>query len=322
MRTLIYITIVLLTVMLTMVLVENFLDCTVCSNTPSLHLPPANINIDSKYKMARIFADFDFSSKFLAELPPDTPELVASSVKRIKSALRRQLNLTPDIDFIILSSVPPEAITKLIWDPRAGGDPKPLRMFYNADVRKRIINRPQRPLEVVTGRLQSLISLTAFKMDVFWELSPTGSVTVEDGPYAKEPNASYMADLRLQSKWPNYVIETGWEEMLGRLWLHKEWWFGQSDGEVRVVLIVAVSRTARRVVIENWAQRGGSPIKEQEVSVSRREEGAVVVAGDALRIKFADLFLRPASGDTEGDFVFQREELEKLAGVVWRYMSC
>jgi hypothetical protein len=271
--------------------------------------------------MGRIYADFDFSSKFLAELPPNTPELVASDVITIKSALRRQLNQTPDIDFIIVSSVPPEVIDELIRDSRAGGDPKSLRMFYNAVVRKLILHRPQLPLEVVTGRLERLIYRTADKMDLFWELEATGSVTVKDGPYAKEPTRSYMTTQNLRDKWPNYIIETGFEEVLGRLRLHKEWWFGQSDGQVRVVLIIAVSRTARKVVFENWAQRGGSPIKEQEVSVSLDEEGSVVVAGDALRIKFADLYLRPASGDTEGDFVFQREELGKLAMKAWRFSS-
>ncbi|KAF7113936.1 hypothetical protein CNMCM5793_006119 [Aspergillus hiratsukae] len=267
--------------------------------------------------MGRIFADFDFSSKFLSELPPDTPELVTPNVKTIKSALRRQLTQTPDIDFIILSSVPPKAIEELIRNPRAGGDPKPLRMFYNADVRKLILHRPQLPLEVVTRGLESLIFLTESRMGLDWELVPTGSATVEDGPYAKEPTASYMTRQHPRRKWLHYVIETGFEEVLGRLRLQKEWWFGQSDGQVRMVLIIGVSRTGRKIVFENWAQRGGSPIKEQEVSVSRDEDGAVVVAGDALRIKFAGLFLRPASGDTEGDFVFQLEQLEKLAESVW-----
>ncbi|KAF7158081.1 hypothetical protein CNMCM5623_002593 [Aspergillus felis] len=241
-------------------------------------------------------ATFDFSSKFLSELPPNTPELIAPDVKSIKAALRRQLGQTPDIDFIILSSVPPHAISRLIIDPRAGGDPKPLRMFYNADVRKLIINRPKFPLEITTGYFTTFIMC--------------------------KPNASYMVEetLRLRHKWPNYVIETGFEDMLGRLRLHKEWWFGQSGGQVRGVLIVGVSRTTRRVVIENWTQRGGSPIKEQEVSISGDEEGVAVVAGDTLRIKFENLFLRPASDDTEGDLVFPREWLEKLAARVWRYL--
>ncbi|KAF7174999.1 hypothetical protein CNMCM7691_005467 [Aspergillus felis] len=250
-------------------------------------------------------ATFDFSSKFLSELPPNTPELIAPDVKSIKAALRRQLGQTPDIDFIILSSVPPHAISRLIIDPRAGGDPKPLRMFYNADVRKLIINRPKFPLEITTGYFTTFIMCSMFKKGLGDELVPTGSATVEDGPYAKEPNASYM---------------TGFEDMLGRLRLHKEWWFGQSGGQVRGVLIVGVSRTTRRVVIENWTQRGGSPIKEQEVSISGDEEGVAVVAGDTLRIKFENLFLRPASDDTEGDLVFPREWLEKLAARVWRYL--
>ncbi|GIC88661.1 uncharacterized protein Aud_005058 [Aspergillus udagawae] len=134
------------------------------------------------------------------------------------------------------------------------------------------------------------------------ELIPTGSATVEDGPYAKEPNASYVAGqtLRLRRKWPNYVTKTAFEDMLGRLRLHKEWWFGHG-------------RTGAM-------GRVGSLIKEQDVRISGDEEGVVVIAEDALRIKFEELFLRPASGDTEGDLVFQREGLEDLAVAVWSYL--
>jgi hypothetical protein len=46
----------------------------------------------------------------------------------------------------------------------------------------------------------------------------------------------------------------------------------------------------------------------------------VVIAEDALRIKFEELFLRPASGDTVGDLVFQREGLEDLVVTVWSYL--
>jgi hypothetical protein len=49
---------------------------------------------------------FDFSSKFFSELRPDTPGLVAPDIKTIKSAVRRQLDQTPNIDFIILFPCP------------------------------------------------------------------------------------------------------------------------------------------------------------------------------------------------------------------------
>jgi hypothetical protein len=68
------------------------------------------------------------------------------------------------------------------------------------------------------------------KLGLRRELTPTGSVTVEDGPYAKEPNALYVARqtlrLQLRRRWLNYVTETGFEMTLGRWPLHKERWFG------------------------------------------------------------------------------------------------
>ncbi|KAF4239695.1 hypothetical protein CNMCM6457_008615 [Aspergillus fumigatiaffinis] len=126
------------------------------------------------------------------------------------------------------------------------------------------------PLEITTSYFADFIGYTRPKRSLCRELIPTGSVTVQDGPYVKEPNASYVARqtlrLRLRRKWLNYITETGFEMTLGRWPVHKERWFG-------------VSRTDRG--------GGSSPIKEQEVRISADEEAVIVVAGDALRIFFA-----------------------------------
>ncbi|GFF51655.1 polyamine oxidase [Aspergillus lentulus] len=181
---------------------------------------------------------------------------------------------------VILSSEPPDAIAKLIIDPTCRRQPKASTHVLQRRRTQTIINRPKPPLEIATSYFADFTGRRRLRLGLRRELVPTGSATVEDEPYAKEPNVS-----------PDFV---------GRLRLHKEWWFGQSDRQVREVFIVGVSRTARRVVIKNWAQRDGSP-QGSRVSIHGCEEGVVVVAWDTLRVNFEDPFLRPASGDT-GDW--------------------
>ncbi|KAF4178745.1 hypothetical protein CNMCM8927_007217 [Aspergillus lentulus] len=159
-------------------------------------------------------------------------------------------------------------MAKLIIDPTCRRRPKAPAHVLQRRRTQTIIDRPKLPLEIATSYVADFTGRRRLRLGLRRELVPTGSATVEDEPYAKVPNASYVARqaLRARRRWLNYVIETGF-----------------------------------RVVIETWAQRGGSPIKEHEVNSSGDGEGVVVVAWDTLKVNFEDPFLRPASGDT-GDW--------------------
>jgi hypothetical protein len=62
-------------------------------------------------------------------------------------------------------------------------------------------------------------------------------------PFARWPSSTSL-------KWPTVVIETGVSESLPRLRQDARWWFGASDGEVRMVIIISVKKTA--VHFEKW----------------------------------------------------------------------
>lgn len=112
---------------------------------------------------------------------------------------------------VILSSEPPDAIAKLIIDPTCRRRPRAPTHVLQRRRTQTIINRPKLPLEIATSYLADFIGRTRLKLGLRRELVPTGSATVEDEPYAKEPNASYVAGqaLRVRRRWLNYVIETG-----------------------------------------------------------------------------------------------------------------
>ncbi|KXG53730.1 uncharacterized protein PGRI_007800 [Penicillium griseofulvum] len=70
----------------------------------------------------------------------------------------------------------------------------------------------------------------------------------KEGDQVFSPFARWPSSTSLQ--WPTVVVETGVSESLSRLLQDARWWFGASDGEVRIVIIISIKKTA--VHFEQW----------------------------------------------------------------------
>lgn len=62
--------------------------------------------------------------------------------------------------------------------------------------------------------------------------------------------------------WPTLVMETGVPGSLGRLREDGRWWFGSSEGAVRIVIVFVVDRGREMVGLEMWRVRepGGGAV--------------------------------------------------------------
>jgi len=52
--------------------------------------------------------------------------------------------------------------------------------------------------------------------------------------------------------WPTLVIESGVSESLPKLHDDVKWWFENSRGEVRIVIVMAIRRASRTIIFEQW----------------------------------------------------------------------
>ncbi|KOS40132.1 hypothetical protein ACN38_g9013 [Penicillium nordicum] len=62
------------------------------------------------------------------------------------------------------------------------------------------------------------------------------------------PSSRWPSSTNLQ--WPTMVVETGVAESLPRLRQNARWWFGASNREVRIVVIISIKKTATH--FEQW----------------------------------------------------------------------
>lgn len=88
------------------------------------------------------------------------------------------------------------------------------------------------------------------------------------------PSARWPSSTSLQ--WPTVVVETGVSESLPRLLQDARWWFGASGGEVRMVIIISIKKTA--VHFEQWQlapPNAPRPLTRAYIDSLRRSPGNV-----------------------------------------------
>ncbi|OJJ41701.1 hypothetical protein ASPWEDRAFT_179408 [Aspergillus wentii DTO 134E9] len=134
--------------------------------------------------------------------------------------------------------------------------------------------------------------------------------------------------------WPTLVIETGVSESLRRLREDACWWFHNSLGDVRIVLIVCINRRTRKILVEKWQLApagtpnpmtrnmriqlsnpnqqpplGQQPVASQQPYAAQEIEiNSATVQGAPLILNFEAVLDRPRQGN-ESDLVFNTSDL-------------
>ncbi|KAG0134864.1 hypothetical protein HOY82DRAFT_635142 [Tuber indicum] len=175
----------------------------------------------------------------------------------------------------------------------------------------------------------SIIRRKSLEMGLQFEFVGTGSRTITSPAGRKEGDSTYAPFEFRHSKesWPTLVVESGVSQSLARLVVDSHWWLENSGGDVKIVILISVSRAARRIHFEKWEMvttpdtrdtidnptpSRAIPTKTHEVDIADN-----VVTGAPLRLEFEKIMLRrPEAG--EGDMVFDKELLTSFAGTIWR----
>lgn len=91
--------------------------------------------------------------------------------------------------------------------------------------------------------------------EILFGVATTHQPTV--GNKGKQPDQCFWPPSRQPGPgqrhgWPTLVIETGVTESLQRLRDDAYWWFNNSLGDVRIVLLFCISRRQRKIIVEKW----------------------------------------------------------------------
>ena len=129
--------------------------------------------------------------------------------------------------------------------------------------------------------------------------------------------------------WPTIVLESGWSESLTKLRQDAHIWLEDSGGDVKIVLLFSIGRTARTMIIEKWeippvpangpatrsaTRRVVTPTQIQAITI---DSNSNTVNGAPLALEFQKIFLRQAVPPLEHDFTFTAQDLSTFATVFW-----
>ncbi|GES58586.1 hypothetical protein ATEIFO6365_0004073700 [Aspergillus terreus] len=124
---------------------------------------------------------------------------------------------------------------------------------YFPDIETLIIKVPARQHERAHRLLDQLVASKLTSMNVgFLEFMPDGSATYTGPTQSQKEGDSVRTNtqLRPQGGWPHFVIEAGVSESMPRLRADAAWWFSNSSGDVKLVLLIKVDTQRRVITIE------------------------------------------------------------------------
>ena len=114
--------------------------------------------------------------------------------------------------------------------------------------------------DITTSELRSYIEdqrrqMGMPRLDILWGSTVTtpGTATTHGKeadeciyPRGREPLGSQFRG------WPTLVVETGVSESLAKLRRDATWWFQNSSGDTRIVLLISIKRSTKQITIEKW----------------------------------------------------------------------
>ena len=128
--------------------------------------------------------------------------------------------------------------------------------------------------------------------------------------------------------WCNNIQDSS-TESLTKLRQDAHRWLENSRGDVKIVLLFSIGRTARTMIIEKWENRPvpanrpatrsittaaapQTPTQIQAITIDSN-----TVNGAPLTLEFRKIFLRQAIPPLEHDFTFTAQDLSEFATDFW-----
>jgi hypothetical protein len=207
-----------------------------------------------------------------------------------------------------------------------------VRLTHYVDWDILILKVPTAKHERSHRKFSQKLTVRAAMMGLEDEFDDIGATTYKASGVSKEGDSAFkpLSKRPRDTDWPTIVLESGWSESLTRLRRDAYIWLDKSKGDVKIVLLLSIGRTARTMIIEKWENRPVSanrpatrsnttqiPTKIQAITIDSTSNPPTV-DGAPLTLEFQKVFLRQAVPPLEQDFTFTRQNLLAFADVFWR----
>jgi hypothetical protein len=201
-----------------------------------------------------------------------------------------------------------------------------------------ILKVPTAKYEAAHRKFSDKLVIRAAGMGLEEEFFNLGATKFQTPRVSKEGDSAFkpLSIRPREIDWPIIVVESGWSESLTKLRRDARLWLENSRGEVKIVLLLSIDRTARTMITEKWENRPVPANRPATRSMTRAAANpnqpsqtptqiqAITIDSDSntvneapLTLEFRKIFLRQAVPPLEHDFTFTVQDLSAFATTFW-----
>ncbi|KOS39962.1 hypothetical protein ACN38_g9192, partial [Penicillium nordicum] len=232
--------------------------------------------------------------------------------------------VNPILYYLKFSNVPPNIASNYI---------SKCRQSYDEASRILIITIPGRIHDSAAAQFAFEFQRAIVQANLKGRAYPTGSGRVEGNMCYEEPDGSWIPSTPppTDNTWPSVVVEVAYSESPRRLHLDASWWLANSQGTVKVVILIVVDQERAKLTFESIINSQPiitlcngrprfQPVTRQKVQVSRPPGGSTMpvtcVPAEPLHVSCEELLRRaPVPPETDADIPVQ--SLIEVATQIW-----
>src|SRR2546423_13444062 len=278
-------------------------------------LPPTTTTTTSSSTVSSVSANMGPTSTTMptfskaSEGLEDVPVWIFKTIKSMQEAINsyeEELEASEASPYMIFRPVTTKDLLKIERARENGKIDRGVRLTHYVDWDVLILKVPTAEHEIAHGIFRDRLFGEAMLMGLRRELISIGATTFKTLRMSKEGDSAFkpLSMRPHKADWPTIVIESGWSESLTKLRQDAHRWLENSRGDVKIVLLFSIGRTARTMIIEKWEHRPvpantpatrsnttQTPTKIQAITI---DSNPTTVNGAPLTLGFQKIFLRQA----------------------------
>jgi hypothetical protein len=276
------------------------------------------------------------------------PVQIFITIKNMQGAIDlygEKLEASKASPYLIFRLVATDDLLNIERARESGKISRGVQMTHYVDWDILILKVPMAKHEVAHRRFSTRLSNRAARMGLEDDFCDLGATTFKTPRVSKEGDSAFKpGSIRPREvDWSTIVLESGWSESLTRPRRDAHIWLENSGGDVKIVLLFLIGRTARTMIIEKWENRPvpanppvpanrpatrsmtrvaanppnqspQTPTQKQAITI---DSNSNTVNGASLTLEFRKIFLRQAISPLEHDFTFTAQDLSAFATNFW-----
>ncbi|KAJ5109926.1 hypothetical protein N7532_002571 [Penicillium argentinense] len=166
--------------------------------------------------------------------------------------------------------------------------------------------------------------LSVFSQDYWFQQA----ARVEGRVVSKEPDVSFVPGNRFakgaSAVWPSLVLEVGVSESILQLRADAHWWYSNSDGQTKLVILIHTTDNAGKwhADVEIWSEVENTQPRmdtrgRPDKVLNRTQHACLengVVCGAPLKLEFKTFMRRPPQNEYEKDVELTSEAIKEICG--------